>query len=218
MLSKNFSIPREKILPIGGGVDDEFIQKIKETNSSRKRFDACFIGRIHPSKGVFDLITAWSTVRRQIPGAHLVIIGGGYPNYQKKLENAIKKLNLRNNITLLGHVSEEEKFRTLMQSKFLVHPAYEECIPLTFFEAASVDVPIITYYLPTYENVRECLISVRKGDVKQLGTTLMKCILAYNENKKTFYPLIKKERELAKKHTWRNIARSLLSETGLDKK
>jgi len=96
----------------------------------------------------------------------------------------------------------------------LVHPAYEECIPLTFFEAASVNLPIVTYYLPTYENVRECLIPVKKGDMELLAATLVKCISAYDNQKNAFCSFFEKESELARKHTWKNIANCLLTETG----
>lgn len=217
MLHKDFMIPAEKILAIGGGIDDEFIEKLRKASTTQKLFDACFVGRIHPAKGVFDLVNVWNTVRCRIPEAKLAIIGGGYPQYREMMEKEICKLDLRENIMLCGYVSDEDKFKILMQSKFLVHPAYEECIPLTFFEAASVNLPIITYYLPTYENVLECLIPVKKGDVKLLAETLVNCISIYNSNKKAFYPLIEKEKDLVRKHTWKNIARTLLTETHAQK-
>jgi glycosyltransferase involved in cell wall biosynthesis len=213
MLSKNFMIPSEKILSIGGGVDDEFIEKIREIVIPQKIFDACFIGRIHPTKGIFDLVHCWAQVISRIPKAKLAIVGGGYPKYRAMIEKTIEELNLKNNVVLCGYVSEEDKFRIMMQSKLLVHPAYEECIPLTFFEAASVNLPIITYYLPTYENVAECLIPVKKGDVQLLANTLIKYVSLYDTDKKAFNHLIEKEKELSRKHTWKNIARSLLSET-----
>ena len=213
MLNKDFKVPLAKILAIGGGVDDEFVKKMGR-NNSQKVFDACFIGRIHPSKGIFDLISAWNIIRRRIPEAKLVIIGGGYPHYSEMIEKIIDKSNLRNNVVLCGSVSDEEKFRIMMQSKLLVHPAYEECIPLTFFEAASVNLPIVTYYLPTYEDVVKCLIPVKKGCVEQLADTLVNCISACDTDKEAFYPLIEREKELTRKHTWKNIANLLISETG----
>lgn len=211
LLNKNLQIPYSKTLPIGGGIDYDFIKKEGEIVFSDKRFDACFIGRIHPSKGVFDLVNAWNIVRDKIPDAKLVMIGGGYPYYGEKLEGIIKKLNLSNNVILCGYVSEEDKFKILTQSKFLVHPSYGDCIPLTFFEAASVGVPIITYYLPTYENVRDYIISVKRGNIKQLAATLTRCISKYNANPEVYSCLIESEMELAKRHSWRNIAKAITS-------
>ncbi len=211
ILNKNYNIPIERVLPIGGGVDESFVDRIQQL-SKEKLFDACFIGRIHSAKGIFDLIHAWSVVTSKLPNAKLSIIGGGYPNYRKILEDLICELHLENNVVFKGTISDEEKFLVLAQSKILVHPAYEECIPLTFFEAASVNLPIVTYYLPTYENVAECLIPVPKGDVAQLAKTLIDVISKYDANgEKAFLSLLEKERILVSKHTWKNIARSLLS-------
>jgi len=213
-LNKNLQIAKSSILPIGGGIDYDFIKKIEEKIAyPRKLFDACFIGRIHPSKGVFDLVNAWYTVRNKIPEAKLALIGGGYPSYREKLEEAIKRLNLINNVILFDYVSEEDKFKILKQSKFLAHPSYEECIPLTFFEAASLGVPIVTYYLSTYENIRNHIISLKKGNIKQLADTLTTYITEYNTDPKIFSPLIESGIELAKRHSWRNIAKTIISKT-----
>ena len=212
LLNKYYSIPRERILDIGGGIDDAFVEKTKQFHSSQKLFDACFVGRIHQTKGVLDLVRAWYKVRSKIPNAKLAIVGGGYPEYRKMVEATIKELNLEENIIMCGYVSEDEKFKILMQSKLLVHPAYEEGIPLTFFEAASLNLPIVTYYLPTYESILDILISVKKGNINSLANTLADSISQYGDNGEAFYPLMEKEKELVKKHTWKYIAKSLISE------
>jgi glycosyltransferase involved in cell wall biosynthesis len=212
LLNKYYFIPRERIFDIGGGIDDAFVEKTKQFHTSQKLFDACFVGRIHQTKGVLDLVRAWAKVRSKIPDAKLAIVGGGYPDYRKMIEATIRELHLEDNITMCGYVSEEDKFKILMQSKLLVHPAYEEGIPLTFFEAASLNVPIVTYYLPTYESVIDCLIPVKKGDIESLASTLVNCISKYGVDGKAFFSLMEKEEELVKKHTWKYIAKSLISE------
>lgn len=64
------------------GFDHELIENALR---AQQKYDAVFMGRLHESKGVFDLISIWENVVRFYPGAKLGIIGIGNKNFVEKL-------------------------------------------------------------------------------------------------------------------------------------
>ena len=55
-----------------------------------KKYDAVFIGRFHPQKGVLELIDIWKRVVNKKPQAKLAMIGDG--PLMKKVQLKIKKI------------------------------------------------------------------------------------------------------------------------------
>ena len=71
-------------------------EKISASKSNRKfASDAVFVGRLHPTKGIFDLVEIWKKVVNEKPNAKAIIIGGGGINENKKLKSSIKKAHLK---------------------------------------------------------------------------------------------------------------------------
>ena len=58
-----FRFPRSKIHITLNGVDLDFINKIPSQN---KEYDACWLGRVHPQKGVDDLIEIYVEARTEL--------------------------------------------------------------------------------------------------------------------------------------------------------
>jgi glycosyltransferase involved in cell wall biosynthesis len=71
-----------------------------------------------------------------------IIVGNG-PN-KPKYNKMIKKLNLTNNIKLLGNISEEDKNGLLSISNLLLITSLWETLGLTMVEAFRMGVPVLT--------------------------------------------------------------------------
>ena len=71
-------------------VDYDFIKEFKEKNNI-KEYDFCFIfsGRIHPNKGVLELVTAFKKLREENENVKLIIIGK--PDFGKNEETPYTK-------------------------------------------------------------------------------------------------------------------------------
>jgi len=202
-LIKEYKIPSEKIINIQSGIDIITINNIinKVSFAAGKIYDACFLARLHPSKGIFDLVKAWKLVCEHVNDARLAIAGHGSVGILSELNNLIKSLNLERNIDVLGFLSEEMKYKLFITCKLYVLPSYEEGIPITFYEAMYCGLPVITYYLPTYEEIKNYIIGVPLGNIEKLSKAIIKLIT--DENLAKY--LAKKEREFAKEQTWDKI-------------
>jgi len=203
-LSKYLGFKKTKILVASGGFYPEAHEPISTRN---KCFDACFIGRIIDLKGVFDLIQAWKKVVEEFPNAKLAIIGGGGEEEINKLNNLILKADLEKNVYYFGFVSEKEKRKLLKASKLFILPSYEEGIPIVFYEAMYYALPVITYYLPTYNDVKNEIFSVKKGSIKDLA----KAIMYFLRNDNLICEFGTKGKKLAEKHSWNEIITYIIS-------
>ena len=73
----------EQIKVISMGVDCRFINSVSETNN--KVYEAVFLGRLHPTKGVFDLPKIWGRVVAERPQAKLALIGSENDKIKKRI-------------------------------------------------------------------------------------------------------------------------------------
>lgn len=95
------------------------------------------IGRLVARKGYETLLNVW----RNIPHAHLIIIGDG--PLKEKLQTSITTLNLANRVHLLGFVPEEEKQSLLRSSDIYVSAAQHEGFGIVFLEAMDAGLSIV---------------------------------------------------------------------------
>jgi len=131
--------PNKKVIVVQGGVD--IPPKIK----NKKIYDAVFMGRLHPQKGVLGLIDIWKHVVNQKPNAKLALIGDGALESQIKVK--IKKYKLENNITLFGFKTGIEKYKIFSQSRVALHPAIYDSGGMAAAEAMSMGLPGVSFDL-----------------------------------------------------------------------
>lgn len=132
--------PGKKIVIVQGGVD--IPQQIIKT---KKIFDAVFIGRLHPQKGVLELIDIWNIVTQKLPQAKLAIIGNG--PLESQVIKKIKRFKLANNIKLFGFLDGTPKNKVIQQSKIVVHPAVFDSGGMAAAEAMVFGLPGVSFDL-----------------------------------------------------------------------
>jgi len=138
---------RQRIFVTTNGVEHH---DRKELAQERK---AVFLGRLHPTKGIEDLLKIWSIVARTFPDALLTIIGEGSTSYTRKLYGATAELNILRNVVFAGRVNEGEKLRLLRHAELFLFPSTEEGWGIAVAEAMAVGLPCITYDLPVYRRI-----------------------------------------------------------------
>jgi len=205
-LVRRYRISPKKIIVCQSGINPKVVDYL--SRSKGKIYDACFLARLHKSKGIYDLIEAWKHVCKCDNNAKLAIAGGGPLEIVNEIKNKIKALNLERNVFYLGFLSEEDKYKLLRASKLFVLPSYEEGIPITFYEAMYCDLPIITYYLPSYVDIRDYLVKVPLGDVKELAEVLVMVL----QDEDLRHKLGGKGKKLAEERTWDEVAECILSQ------
>lgn len=205
-LIRRYRISPKKIIVCQSGINPKVIDYL--SRSKGKIYYACFLARLHKSKGIYDLIEAWKHVCKCDNNAKLAIAGGGPLEIVNEIKNKIKALNLERNVFYLGFLSEEDKYKLLRASKLFVLPSYEEGIPITFYEAMYCDLPIVTYYLPSYVDIQDYLVKVPLGDVKELAEVLVMVL----QDEELRHKLGGKGKKLAEEHTWDKVAECILSQ------
>jgi glycosyltransferase involved in cell wall biosynthesis len=77
-----------------------------------------------------------------LPGMNLIIAGPQHGDYQKKILAEAHRMGVADRVILPGEVSEEEKYRLLMQMEGLVFPSLAEGFGLPVVEAMSLGKPV----------------------------------------------------------------------------
>lgn len=100
-----------------------------------------YLGRIEKSKGVFDLLKAFSRIKQDIWDYRLLFIGDGAASAQ--LRKMVERLKLRGKVHILGQIPFEEVVDYLQRARALVIPTHSDSIPLVFGEALQTATPMI---------------------------------------------------------------------------
>jgi glycosyltransferase involved in cell wall biosynthesis len=164
-------VDKTRIKITNNGIDEI----VCDTDPQVPVYEACFVGRLVKSKGVFDLVAIWKGVSAKIPNAKLTIIGDG-PEKDRLLK-LIEKEHLDNNITLNGFVDEKRKFEIMRKAKLLLLPSYYESWGIVILEAMSLGLPVITYDLPALRSVwGKDIIYVPEGDKRAFEITVVELL------------------------------------------
>lgn len=101
-----------------------------------------FLSRVHPQKGLPDLIAAWSNVRR--PGWSVVIAGPDEDGHIEELRSQIDALGLGSDFEFTGLVTGQRKEALFAEADVFVLPTYSENFGIAVAEALARGVPVIT--------------------------------------------------------------------------
>ena len=125
-----------------------------------------FVGRIHPVKGLMNLIRAWAAIQdkaestkqkaeiselrsphsalRTAAAWRLVIAGGDEAGHTEKLKAESRELKLENSVEFVGPVEGAKKWELYRSADLFVLPSHSENFGLVVAEALASGVPVIT--------------------------------------------------------------------------
>lgn len=134
------------VLP--NGVDSYLGTPAKCSSQVRK---ILFLSRIHPKKGIRDLILAWAKVRQD--GWRIIIAGPDENGHAAELQSLISSLGLSDDFEFPGLVVDEAKERCFAEASIFVLPTYSENFGIAVAEALARGVPVITTTGAPWEDV-----------------------------------------------------------------
>jgi glycosyltransferase involved in cell wall biosynthesis len=143
---RRFGYRESELALVSNGMDIAVADRIPD---QPKKFDVAWTGRVHPQKGIEDLLATLVWLAKRVEGFRAVIIGKS----RDALEPKIAKLGLAAHVTFSGLVSEEEKFRLLKASRVFVMPSRYESWGIVVGEALACGVPVVAYELGCYRPV-----------------------------------------------------------------
>jgi len=139
---------KSRIVVVQGGVDvkeSEKYLKGKVIPLEKRKYLACFVGRLHYQKGVLELIDIWKEVVEKKKDAKLAIVGNGV--LKKEVIKKIKKCGLENNIDVLGFKDGREKYEIFKNSKIILHPAIFDSGGMAAAEGMAWGLPGVSFDL-----------------------------------------------------------------------
>ena len=195
VMQKNGAIKPEKIVTIGNGVDTNIFRPLMNRLESEKILglsrDVVRIAttcRIVKQKGIQDLISAFSLLKKTVENVELLIIGGNIEQdidpFQDEILKRIEEYELEESVVLTNLVSNVNEY--LAVSDIFVLPSYREGVPKSIVEAMAVGLPIIA------TRIRGCKELVEHGksgylypakNVSQLFYYLEKLSLSIEDRK-----------------------------------
>jgi glycosyltransferase involved in cell wall biosynthesis len=194
---------RRKVVAVRGGVDTRTPASIPEPR--RKEFDAVFIGRFHPQKGVLQLIDIWRYVCEKKKDAKLAMIGVG--ELENEVRTKIKEYELENNTILFGFKDGIKKLRIFKDSRVVVHPAIYDSGGMAACEAMACGLPGVSFDLPELKTYYpKGMLKTPCYDLKVFAENILKLL-----NDDELYRRLQKEAlEWAKEWDWDKRAEELL--------
>ena len=109
-------------------------------SSSPRR--ALFLSRIHPKKGLLDLVQAWATVRPS--NWKMIVAGPDEGGHLAEVRGAVRAAGLDAEFEFTGSVNDGAKWVLYQDAEFFVLPSYSENFGLVIAEALASGLPVIT--------------------------------------------------------------------------
>lgn len=127
------------IIPNGIDIPDRPERSLPRQSSTRTLL---FLGRLHPKKGLPDLIEAWSHLTSERPDWILRIVGPDERGHREELEKLVQQGGIPR-VVFDGPVYGTEKEQVLQEADLFVLPTQNENFGLAVAEALAAGVPAI---------------------------------------------------------------------------
>ncbi len=147
------------------------------------------VSRLIPHKGAHILLEAFCALKKQYPldnhiqQMKLVVVGGSV-HTDDYVHQLYERAQTRSDIIFTGMQSGETKEALYRSAYALVHPSFNEGLPMTVLEAMSYELlPIVTSIPEHKELLSEPMLLCKENDVQSLTNTLYTCLHMDHETK-----------------------------------
>lgn len=133
-------VPRENISIVHCGIDRELYSH----DPSVAKYDRptiLYLGRIKKYKSVQHVIEALVSVKKEVPGVRMMVVGNG--DYVDRLKSLATNLGVSADVEFPGFVSQQEKVDRMRRAHVCVLPSPKEGWGLTNIESSSVGTAVV---------------------------------------------------------------------------
>lgn len=141
---------RNPIAVIPNGVDWDEIHPLPDRDAVSRwvpqtagKRRILFLSRLHPKKGLENLLRAWARLQDKFPGWILIIAGSGSPNYEFALRKLAVDLGIDATALFLGPVHGDRKRDALAAADIFVLPSFSEGLSMAILEACAAGIPVL---------------------------------------------------------------------------
>jgi glycosyltransferase involved in cell wall biosynthesis len=191
---------KNRLFVTGAGIGLSQIDEIQRAEGMD--YDACFLGRLHSSKGIFDLIEIWKLVVSKKKSAKLAIIYIGPKDLELAMMRRIKEENLDSNVFML-QLTGNDALSVVKSSKVFIFPSHEEGWGIAICEAMACGLPVIAWNLPVYGEIfPQGMITVRFGNFKRFAEMTLKLL----DNSELRQSMGRDALNIASQYSWDKVA------------
>lgn len=188
--------------------------EILKSERAPARRTVLFLSRIHPKKGLLNLVEAWPGARKAVGACNgqwkVVIAGNDENGYQAELQSAIRLRGVETDFEFVGPVEGQAKWDLYRRADLFVLPSHSENFGLVVAEALACGVPVITTHGTPWEELqtRRCGWWVEVG-AEPLAAALQEAMVLSDEERRQ---MGERARQLVEsKYTWPRVAEQMKS-------
>ena len=133
-----YGVSADKTVVIRCGIDP---QQFQQKAAFEGDLNILTVARLHPVKGLGDLVEACRLLKEQGVVFHCTIAGEG--DERQKLEELIDQYGLAASVDLPGSVANHELPGILTRHNIFVLPSHSEGVPVSLMEAMAVGLPVV---------------------------------------------------------------------------
>ncbi|MGC9943705.1 MAG: glycosyltransferase [Verrucomicrobiota bacterium] len=141
---------RNPIAVIPNGVDLETPEPgpdkedlLSEQPALRGRKLLLFLSRVHPKKGLPELLHAWAKVKASDKNWSLLVVGPDELNHQSELSKIATELEITQHIHFMGPAYGPRKRLFLSAADAFALPSFSEGFSMAVLEAAAAGLPVL---------------------------------------------------------------------------
>jgi len=165
-----------KVLRPGVGVNYNEINQVPKSNEN---FDAIFISRLVPEKGILDLPLIIKEIVKEKSDVRIIVLGRfDSPIIRCNFENLIKELKIEKNIIYKGFVQRKTLYSFLKVAKVFIYPSQFDSFGLVVLESLASGTPVVAYDIPALKlNFPNSFVKrVALRDYKQMAFEALRII------------------------------------------
>lgn len=145
--ASNFRGARSVI--IANGID---VPELHTPAPKNETLELLFIGRIHPKKGIDNLLDACAKLTTPW---HLTIAGSGQASYQRQLQARTATLGIDERVNFTGFLDEDGKRAAFAAADVTVIPSHTESFAMVVAESLAHAVPVIASHGTPWQQLDE---------------------------------------------------------------
>ncbi len=179
-------------------------------NKTNERKTLLFLSRIHPKKGLENLLKAWALTQPRQHEWQLVIAGEAKDvSYQQSLLNLMRQLHIADTVQFIGGQFNANKQACYVDADAFILPSFSEGLPIAVLEAWSYSLPVV---MTPFCNLPEGLqagAAIETDTVPESIAAGMQALFAMNETQRSAMGH-NGRRLVEEKFTWGRVARSTM--------
>ncbi len=181
---------------------------LERKSKPEQRRTILFLSRLHPKKGLLDLVAAWAAIRD--PDWQIRIVGPDENNHRAEVQAAISATGQTASISIDPALAGGAKWQAYADADLFVLPSHSENFGLAIAEALACGTPVVTTQATPWEELEteHCGWWVPTGAASLEGALRTATALPSDD----LISMGKRGRELIEtRYTWPTIAVNMLA-------